>query len=328
LIPGEPGIGKSRLAVALRRELARDAYCPPPFQCSSYHTSSAWHPIIRHLEHIVGIDREMSPEVKLSKLEWLIEQLEENAAVMVPLLAELLSIPADTGYAPLALTPQQQKQETLRTILTLLESYGKRQPVLLVFEDVHWIDPTSLELLGHIAANVPAWRALILVLLRPELIRPWTEHPHVASLSIGRLDRVQAQSMIGSVAGEPNLPTGIVEQIVTKSDGVPLFIEEMTKAVIEASQCATGEGSDGGPALVAVPDTLHDSLMARLDQLNPVKTIAQIAAVIGREFSLKLIETIAPFPKREVHAAIDRLIASGLVFRTGHSRNEHFTFKH
>src|SRR5262249_42524080 len=144
-----------------------------------------------------------------------------------------------------------------------------------VFEDVHWIDPTSLELLGHIAVNVQAWRALILVLLRPELTLPWTEHPHVLSLSINRLNREQAQSMIGSVAGGAVLPAAIVEQIVAKTDGVPLFIEEMTKAVIEASQRSAGEGPipvDGGQGVVAVPDTLHDSLMARLDQLNPVKT--------------------------------------------------------
>jgi predicted ATPase len=180
-------------------------------------------------------------------------------------------------------------------------------------------------------ANVQGWRALVLILLRPELTLPWIEHPHVLSMSINRLNRDQAQSIIGSVAGEPALPAAIVEQIVVKTDGVPLFIEEMTKAVIEASQRGAGEGPvpvDVGQPIVAIPDTLHDSLMARLDQLNPVTAIAQIAAVIGREFSLKLVETVAPFSKQEIHAAIDWLIASGLVFRSGHLQSEYFRFKH
>src|SRR5262249_47314397 len=182
LIAGEPGIGKSRLAVALRKQLARDAYCPPAFQCSSYHTSSAWHPIIHHLEYAAGIKQEMSSAAKLSKLGWFIQQLQQNVDSVLPLLAALLSISTDGRYAPLALTPQQQKQATMAAILKLLQSYGERQPVLLVFEDVHWIDPTSLELLGRMVANVQGWRALVLILLRPELTLPWIEHPHVLSI--------------------------------------------------------------------------------------------------------------------------------------------------
>jgi class 3 adenylate cyclase/predicted ATPase len=331
LICGEPGIGKSRLAVALRRELAHDAHCPPAFQCSSYHSSTAWHPIIRHLDRAAAINQEMSAAAKLRKLEGFIEELEQDPKSMVPLLAALLSVPTDGRYAPLTLMPQQQKQETASAILKLLQCYAKRQPVLLVFEDVHWIDPSSLELLGRIIKDARAWQALILVLLRPELTLPWTEHPHVLSLTINRLNRDQAQSVIEAVADKAVLPAAVVGQIVVKTDGVPLFIEEMTKAVIEAAQRSAGEGAtpvDVGQAIVAIPDTLHDSLMARLDQLNPVKAIAQTAAVIGREFSLKLVETVAPFPKREVHAAIDRLIASGLVFRSGHLRSEDFAFKH
>jgi class 3 adenylate cyclase/predicted ATPase len=331
LIPGEPGMGKSRLAVALRGQVADSAFCPPVFQCSSYHISSAWHPIIHHLELAAGIDPEMSSALKLDKLEWFVSQVDENAASIVPLLAALLSIPTDGRYPALELTPQQQKQETFAAVLALLRSYARRRTALLVFEDVHWFDPTSLELLGHVVRAAREWPTLILVLLRPELTLPWTEHSHVSSLSINRLSRDHAQAMIGSVSDRAALPPAVIDQILARTDGVPLFIEEMTKAVIEAAERAAGEGplpAEDARLIITVPDTLHASLMARIDQLNPVKTVAQIAAVIGREFSLKLVETIAPLPKDQVHAAMDRLIASGLVFRSGHLRSQYFTFKH
>jgi class 3 adenylate cyclase/predicted ATPase len=329
LISGEPGIGKSRLVIALREELADEASCPQTVQCSSCHTSSAWYPVVRHLEDAAGITRNTSSAMKLDKLEALVGQyLPEQRQSIVPLLAALLSIPTDGRYPALELTPLQQKNRTFAVLLALLEARATERPVLLVFEDVHWIDPTSLELLELIRDRVPAWRMLVILLFRPQFILSWSQQPHIAALAINRLDRAQATSVIQSLAGEQVLSPEITEQIVAKTDGVPLFIEEMAKAVLEASRSGEGKAVADLQSTLSVPDTLHESLMARLDQLAAMKTAAQAAAVIGREFSLELLNAIAPLSERDVRVAIDRLLESGLLFRTGQSVNETYTFNH
>jgi predicted ATPase len=244
------------------------------------------------------------------------------------LLAALLSIPTGDRYAPLKLNPLEQKNRTFAALLALFEALAKEQPALLIFEDVHWIDPTSLALLERLSDRVQDWRMLVIVLFRPELTLSWTDRPHITSLTINRLDRAEVASMIESLAGAGILSRSIMDQIGAKTDGVPLFAEEMTKAVVEA-------GATGGERTVAdlqstlaVPDTLHDSLMARLDQLASMKIAAQVASGIGREFSLKLLEAVAPLSKRSMAAAIDRLLASGLVFQSGHPSQQSYTFKH
>ncbi len=330
LISGEPGIGKSRLIMALRNKLAGEMYGFLSFQCSSYHTSSALYPVIHHLERAAGMTRDTSPTARLEKLEALVSQQLEDANSIIPVLAALLSISTKDRYAPLELTPQQLKNRTFSALLALLQASAERQPVILVFEDVHWADPTSLELLERIRDHVQNWRMLVILLHRPDLTLPWTEQPHVASLTINRLDRVQVSSMVESLTEGQVLPRTVIDQIVAKTDGVPLFVEEITKAVLES---AIGRSNEEGAvsdtqSTLTVPDTLHDSLMARLDQLAPVKTVAQIAAVIGREFSFELLKAVAPLSERDVRAAIDRLLASGLVFRSGHFSDQSFAFKH
>src|SRR6266516_1572912 len=326
LVSGEPGIGKSRLIMALRNRLAGESCVFLSFQCSSYHTSSALYPFIHCLERAAGITRDTSAAARLDKLEALVSLRTEQTKSIVPPLAVLLSIPITDRYAPLDLTPEQLKSRILSALLALLQASAEQEPVILVFEDVHWADPTSLELLERIRDNAKNWRMLVILLHRPDLNLPWAEQPHVSSLAINRLDRVQVTSMVESLTEGQVLPQTVIEQILAKTDGVPLFVEEITKAVLQST--IGGPNEDRSDAQLVVPDTLHDSLMARLDQLAPVKTVAQIAAVIGREFSFELLKTVAPFPENEVDAAIDRLIASGLVFRSGHVSEQNFAFKH
>jgi len=327
VISGEAGIGKSRLMVSLRDALGADEHCSLCAQCSSLHTTSAWYPIIRHLEDLAGLTREMPAAERLHRLEELVGRLlPDQARSIVPLLAALLSIPLDDRYPPLELTPQQQKNRTFNALLSLLKARSDEKPVLFVFEDVHWIDPTSLELVERILDRVPAWRMLVILLSRPEFTPPWPAQRHIGSLTINRLDPSDVAAMVESLADDESLVPTLKEQIVAKTDGVPLFIEEMTKAMLEAGR-SNDEVLDL-PATVTVPDTLHDSLMARLDQTMPMKTAAQAAAVIGREFSLELLEAVVPLSRQDVRRAIDRLLEFGLLFRSGHADVEAYTFKH
>src|SRR5215472_2721826 len=328
LVSGEPGIGKSRLIMALRDRLAGERYGFLSFQCSSYHTSSALHPVIHYLEHVAGIARDTAPALRLDSLEAFVRRQSAEAKSIVPLLAVLLSIPTRDRYTPPELTPEQLKSRTFSALLALLQASTEQQPLILVFEDVHWADPTSLELLDRIRDNAQNWRMLVIIIHRPDLTLPWAEQPHVTSLPINRLDRVQVSSMVQSLIEGEVLPRAVIDQILAKTDGVPLFVEEITKAVLENAIGGSNEGPSGTQSTLTVPDTLHDSLMARLDQLAPVKTIAQIAAVIGREFSFELLKAAAPFSEADVQAAIDRLLASGLVFRSGHVNDQSFSFKH
>jgi class 3 adenylate cyclase/predicted ATPase len=327
MISGEPGIGKSRLIEALRTRLGGEGYGFLSFQCSSYHTSSVLHPVIHHLEHAAGITRENSLTGRLDKLEDLVGRETEQIGSIVPLLADLLSIPTEGRYSRRELTPEQLKNQTFSAVLALLEARTNQQPTIVVFEDVHWADPTTLKLLERVRDSIRNWRILVILLYRPDLTLPWAEQSHVTSLSMGRLDRAQVSSMVRMLCGGKVLPQHAVERILDKTDGVPLFVEEITKAVLERGG-GSNEGQSGTQPTLLVPDTLHDSLMARLDQLAPVKAVAQIAAVIGREFSLDLLKAIAPFSAADVQGAIDRLHASGLVFRSGHATDQTFSFKH
>jgi class 3 adenylate cyclase/predicted ATPase len=328
-ISGEPGIGKSRLVTAVRSRLSGKMHCPSSIQCSSYHTNTAWHPIIRYLEEIAEIARDTPHMLRLDKLVGLVERyLANKAGAIVPYLAALLSIPTGDRYAPLELTPQQQKNRTFAALLTLLKAQASQQPLLLVFEDVHWIDPTSWELLERLRDQVRGWQMLVILLFRPEFELPWNDEQHITSLTINRLPSAQVVSMIESLAEDRPLSPTIVQQIVAKTDGVPLFVEEMTKAVLE-SRTPTEEQAElySEPAF-EVPDTLHDSLMARLDQSAPMKTVAQIAAAIGREFSLDLLNAIVPLSELNVQAAINHLLASGLLLQSGQSSSQTYIFKH
>jgi len=330
VISGEPGIGKSRLTIALRQRLADEDYRLISLQCSSYHTTSAWYPVTHLLERAAGIAPDAAPAQKLERLTALVEQWVGKSDEIVALLATLLSIPAEGLYTPLELTPLQQKNRTFAAILKLLEAQVQARPVLLVFEDVHWIDPTTLELLERIRVRAPNWRLMTLVLVRPEFELSWAEEPHTTTLAINRLEAPQVASMVEALAIDALLPPSIIEQIVTKADGVPLFVEEITRAVIDAAERKSTEARQllDFQSSLTVPDTLHASLMARLDLAAPMKTVAQIAAVIGREFSLELLNAVASLPEKEVLAAVDRLLEAGLVLRSPDTRRQTLTFKH
>ena len=327
-ISGEPGIGKSRLITAFRDRLAGENVRTLLFQCSSYHTSSPWFPVIRHLEDATGTGHGAEPSLKLQRLEGWIEQFDVDRESIVPAFAALLSIPTGERYPPLALTPQQQKKRTFAALVELVRAQAAQQPVILVCEDVHWMDPTSWEFLELLRRDAKDCALLLILSFRPEFRLRSTELPRTASVAMSRLEPAQVASMVESLADGHLLPGTVVEQIVTKTDGVPLFVEEVTKVVLEGRAASKENAENGFRWVPAIPDTLHDSLMARLDQLAPMKVIAQISATIGREFPLDLLEAIAPYPKHEVGMAIDRLLGTGLVLRRGGVATERYTFKH
>jgi class 3 adenylate cyclase/predicted ATPase len=329
LISGEPGVGKSRLIAALKNLIAGPKDHLLSLQCSSYHTSSAWYPLIRHLDDQCGINRDTPPTLRLEKLERFVDRyLGDKGRLIVPLLAALLSVPIPDCYLSLTITSEQQKERTFTALLDLFEARAKEQPILLVFEDVHWIDPTSLELLLRLRDRARHWRMLVILLFRPELTLPWMDQANVSALTVHRLNSTEVASMIDSLIDPGALSQTVVDEIAAKTDGVPLFIEEMTKAVLETCKTEQPETLTALPSTFSIPATLHDSLLARLDQLSFMKAVAQAAAAIGREFSLDLLEAIAPVSRRDVHAAVDRLLASGLVYRNGPVGNRTYTFKH
>src|SRR5215467_12102737 len=288
LISGEPGIGKSRLAAALAERIAGKPHTRLRYQCSSYHTNSALHPFIAQLERAAGFKADDTSEQRLDKLEAVLAIDASRVQAVAPLFAALLSIPFGERYAPLALSPTQHRRRTLAALLDQFEGLARQQPILLSFEDAHWADATSLELLDLTVERVRQLPVLALFSFRPEFEPPWAGLPNVGTLTLGRLDRDDVENMVARVSGGRVLPAEVMTQIVAKTDGNPLFVEELTKAVLEAGilvENHDGYRLDGPLPPLAIPATLQDSLMARLDRLAPVREIAQIGAAIGREFS-------------------------------------------
>jgi class 3 adenylate cyclase/predicted ATPase len=332
LLGGEPGVGKSRLVRALRERLAAEAYTPLSHFCSPYHQGSTLHPVIDLLERAAGLARDDPPERQLDKLEAMIALATDDVrGEPAPLLADLLAIPTGGRYLPLALSPQRRKERTLAALLTQLERLAAKQPVLALYEDVHWADPTTLELLDLIVDRVPGSRALVVITFRPEFRPPWIGFSHVTLLTLNRLNQRQVHAMAERVTGGKALPPEVLGQIVAKTDGVPLFVEELTKTVLESGLLR--EEADrytlAGPlAPLAIPATLYDSLMARLDRLAPVREVAQVGAVIGREFGHELLAAVVPLPNDELAHALAELVDSELVFRRGTPPHAVYTFKH
>jgi predicted ATPase len=331
LLSGEPGIGKSRLLRALRERLGHEPYTPLSHYCSPHHTNSALYPVIDLLERAVRLDRDEPPEAQLARLEALLARSSDRLDDAVLLLAALLGMPTGDRYPALTLTPEVQKQRTLQALLDQLAGLAARQPVLALYEDAHWIDPSTLELVGLVIERVRHLRVLVVVTFRPEFPPPWTSQAHVTTLTMSRLGRRQGADLVARVTGAKPLPAEVVEQIVARTDGVPLFLEELTKTVLE-SGLLTDAGDryelSGSLPLLAIPATLHDSLMARLDRLAPVKEVAQIGAVIGREFSHELLAAVAPMVASQLADALEQLVNSELVFRRGLPPEATYRFKH
>ena len=329
LLSGEPGIGKSRLTAALMECLANEPHTRLRYFCSPQHTDSALYPIISQMERAAGFTHDDAAQAKLDKVDALLAPSfapRPDAA----LLAEMLSLPNDGRYPTLELAPQQRRQKTLEALTAQLEALSRSNPVLMIFEDVHWIDPTSLEVLGRSVERLKPLGVLLIVTYRPEFEPPWIGRPYVTALSLNRLGEREVVAMIDRVTGNKALPEGIRQDIIERTDGIPLFVEEMTRAVLEAkSESDARRTAAAVPSSdLAVPATLHASLMARLDRLGPAKEVAQIGAAIGREFTDALLAAVVRRSEADLQSALDRLIAAGLLFRQGVPPHASYLFKH
>ncbi|MGB9395938.1 MAG: AAA family ATPase [Pseudolabrys sp.] len=331
LISGEPGIGKSRLAAALEERIADEPHTNLRYQCSPHHANSALYPFIAQLERAAGFKADDTSEQRLDKLEAVLAIAASRVQDTAPLFAALLSIPLGDRYPRLALNPAQQRRRTLAALLDHFENLARQKPILLLFEDAHWADATSLELLDLTVERVRQLPVLALFTLRPEFEPPWVGLPNVGTLTLGRLDRNDVESMVTQVTQGRALPTEVMNQIVAKTDGNPLFVEELTKAVLEGDilvKDADGYRLDGPLPPLAIPATLQASLMARLDRLAPVKEISQIGAAIGREFSYSLMRELVGRDETALKHALTKLEQAELVFRRGEPPEAIYSFKH
>jgi predicted ATPase len=318
LLSGEVGIGKSRLTAALLEAVADEPHARARYFCSPQHTDSPLHPIIGQLERAIGLTRDDSPRAKLDKLDAALAR-PATSELDVALIAEMLSLPNDGRYPTPDLSPSQRRQRTMDALIAQVQILAREQTLLIIFDDAHWVDPSSLEVLGRVVDRVPKLRVLLIVAFRPEFDPPWAGQSHVSTLMLSRLTPRDSGVLIDRVVGNKRIPAGIRHDIIERTDGIPLFIEEMTKAVLEAGTVGAAEqtvAAAPSPAVI-VPPSLHASLMARLDRLGPAKEIAQIGAAIGREFSYVLIAALVSNPEAKLDAALNRLTASGLLFRQG-----------
>jgi class 3 adenylate cyclase/tetratricopeptide (TPR) repeat protein len=330
LLTGEPGIGKSRLLEAVREQVAAEPHVQLLYQCSPYATHTAFSPITAQLERVAHFAPGDPPAHKLDKLEALLAQSTLRVAEVSPLLAALLSLPTGDRYPPLTLSPQRQKAQTIAALIDLVAGLSRRQPVLCLVEDAHWCDPTTLEVLERLVHRVPELRALVLLTSRPEFTVPWTA-AHTTALTLTRLDRTQVAAMVEELTAGKALPREVLAQILDKTDGVPLFVEELTKTVLESGLLREGDGRyvlTGPLPPLAIPATVQDSLMARLDRLAPVKEVAQLGAVLGREFAYAVLAAVSPRREPALSEALEQLVGAGLLFRRGQPPEAHYRFKH
>jgi predicted ATPase len=333
LLSGEAGIGKSRLVQVLQEQVAAEPQAwLTPCQCSPYHQNTALYPLLDLLERVaLRFDREESPQQKVGKLEGFLVQYGLSLAEAVPLFAALLSLPLPTDYAPLTVSPEQQKQHTLHALLTILLRIAVQQPVLFVMEDLHWVDPTTLDFLSLLVDQGPTARILTLLTFRPDFSPPWTGRSHLTQVTLPRLPRRQAAEMASRVAHSKALPAEVVEQVVAKTDGVPLFVEELTKMVLESGLLQEREEryelTRPLPPL-AIPTTLHDSLMARLDRLATVKALAQLGATLGREFAYALLQAVSLWDEATLRRGLHQLVEAEFLYQQGLPPQATYRFKH
>jgi class 3 adenylate cyclase/predicted ATPase len=329
LLSGEAGIGKSRLTAALLERLAGQPHTRLRYFCSPQHTDSALYPVIGQMERAAGLAHDDTPQARLDKLDAVLAQT-STSLQDAALFAEMLSLPNDGRYPALALNPEQRRQRTLEALTAQVAGWASRQPVLMIFEDAHWTDPTSLEAFGRTVDRIKSLPVLLIVTFRPEFNPPWIGQSRATSVMLNRLNEREAAAIIARLVGNKGLPADLTAEIVERTDGIPLFVEEMTKAILEAEDEGDARRTAGAvPSLaLAVPASLHASLMARLDRLGPAKEVAQIGAAIGREFSHPLLVAVTRKPEAELGSALDRLIDAGLLFRQGVPPHATYLFKH
>jgi len=328
LVSGEPGIGKSRLTATILEHVAHQPHARLRYFCSPHHANSALYPIIRQLERAAGFERDDEPAAKLPKLE---TQLSVGSASPEDhrLIADLLSLPDIGRYPALSLSPQQRKQMTVQALFRQLKVLALRQPVLQIFEDMHWADPTSIETMDREIDFIREWPIMLLMTFRPEFTPLWIGQAQVSMIALKRLERREGAELIQRLAANHSLASEMVEEIVDRTDGVPLFIEELTKVVIETGADRRDPNSTiARTALRDVPATLHASLMARFDRLGTAKEVAQVGAAIGREFSYELLSAVSSLRDPDLQAAMNQLTASGLLFGRGSPPDSSYLFKH
>jgi class 3 adenylate cyclase/predicted ATPase len=329
LISGEPGIGKSRLMAALSERLAAEPHTRLRYFCSPQRTDSALYPIINQLERVAGFSYDDSIEAKLKKLDVLLAK-SLTPATDAALLAELLSLPNDGRYPTIEMSPQQRRQRTLEALVNQIVALAELSPVVMIVEDIHWVDPTTLEVLGRGVDRIKSVGVLLIMTYRPEFEPPWIGRPYVTVLTLNRLGERDIAFMIDRVAGNKALSESLRQDIIERTDGIPLFAEEMTKAVLEAETESNAQRIAAAvlPSVLAVPASLHASLMARLDRLGPAKEVAQVGAALGREFSYPLLAKVVDKPEANLQSALDGLIKAGLLFGQGVPPNATYLFKH
>lgn len=330
MLTGEPGIGKSHIALTIDDQLQVERHITLRYFCSPHHSNSALFPVVGQLERAARFERSDSPAKKLAKLEDSLGRSTSNAED-VALVADLLSLPStQVGRMP-ELTPQQRKERTLQALLRQLADLTVQQPLFIIFEDVHWIDPTSLEFLTAMVERASRLRMLLLITARPEFIPPWPSYAHTTVLPLTRFSQREGSMLIERVTGNKALPEEVKNEILARTDGVPLFVEELTKTVLESGLLQERDDCyilEHPLPPLAIPNTLQASLIARLDRLAPVREVAQIGAVVGREFSYELLNVVAGLSKQRLEEALDQLAQSELIFRRGQIPEAVYTFKH
>lgn len=327
---GEPGIGKSRIIQEIFERISGDRHGQVSLQCSPYYTSTAFHPFVQQLKFSLGLDREDASALSLASLETAIATAHGDIEQVAPLFAALLSMPTGDRYPRLDLSPQQQKDATVTALVNHFLGLAREMPLVIAFEDLHWIDPTSREVIDLLVDRVQNRPILAIITARSEFQPSWNAHSHITTLVLNRLSRPLRTTLVGRVAGR-ELPKEVVEEIIVKTDGVPLFLEELTKTVLESNLLTERHGRyvlSGPWRQLAIPATLTDSLMARLDRMGPFKRVAQIGATIGREFSYETLHAVANTPAEQIEAALNHLEQAGLIMRRGHPPDALYSFKH
>jgi len=331
LLSGEAGIGKSRILANLREHIGEENHFAMTFQGSAHHVNEAFHPVLGPIWRAAGFASEEPAEQRLDKLEAFIERAGLSSSEFAPVLATLFSIATAARYPAFDMAPSEAKQRTIGALMELFEGLSDRAPVLALLEDAHWIDPSSIDLFGRLVERASELPVLLVISFRPEFSPPWIGRPNVTAHRLNRLGRRHSLEMIHRLTAGKPLPDEVLEQIVAKTDGVPLFVEELTKTVLESDllrEEASGYVLRAAISPLAIPSTLQDSLMSRLDRLAAVRDIAQIGAAIGRVFSHRLIEAVAPISGSALQIALDQLVASELIYRRGEPPDVTYVFKH
>ena len=330
VLTGEPGIGKSHVLLALEEMLEREPHLTLRYFCSPHHANSVLFPIVAQLRRAAEFQRGELPEEKLAKLEDLLAPC-ATGPDQTALIADLLALPVSKRRHQPDLTPQKRKEMTLAALWSQVQALATQRPVLLAFEDVHWVDPTSLEFLAFAVERIAQTRAMVLITTRPEFVAPWPGHSHVTTIHLSRLSRRDGIALIERVTGGKSLPDAVVNELLARTDGVPLFIEELTKTMLESGLLQQRDGRyvlDGPLPLWAIPTTLQGSLLARLDRSASAKDIAQTGAAVGREFFYELLSMVSALPQDKLDEALDQLIHSELLFSRGEKPHTVYTFKH